>query len=98
EALESEHRRQLARAINRINTGKINCTLDVTLRANQSTTQITDPRIGASSFLMWMPQTANASAAEKGGIFVTGRAKGVATLNHPVSAATDQTMTLVILG
>ncbi len=98
EAVESEHRRKLARAINRINEGKINCTLDVTLRPGQATTTIVDPRVAATSFLCWMPQTASASVAERAGIYVSNRAKGSAVLNHAANAATDQTLTIVILG
>jgi hypothetical protein len=97
ESAEGEHRRKLARAINRINSGKINCTLDVILRANQGTTTVVDPRIGATSFLCWMPQTASASTAERAGIYVTGRAKGSAVLNHAANAASDQILTIVIL-
>ena len=98
EAAESEHRRKLARAINRINQGKLNCTLDVTLTPSQTTTTVADPRIARTSFLSWMPQTASASAAERAGIYVSGRAKGSAVLNHAASAATDQTLTILILG
>jgi hypothetical protein len=98
ESDEAGHRRKLAVAINRINSGKVNCTLDVTLRAGATTTLVVDPRIGPTSFLLWMPQTASASAAERAGIFVTGRSKGSAILNHASSGATDQTMTLAILG
>jgi LDH2 family malate/lactate/ureidoglycolate dehydrogenase len=97
ESIEAEHRRKLARAINRINSGKINCTLDVTLRPNQGTTIVVDPRIGATSFLCWMPQTASASAAERAGIYVTSRANGSAILNHAANAAADQVLTIVIL-
>ncbi|HZS83825.1 MAG TPA: hypothetical protein VFA50_13200 [Stellaceae bacterium] len=92
------HRRKLAQAINRINSGKVNCTLAVTLQAGATATTVQDPRIGPASFLLWMPQTASASAAERAGIYVTGRAKGSAVLNHAASGATDQIMTLVILG
>ena len=95
---DGAHRRKLAQAINRINSGKVNCVLDVTLRANATATPVVDPRIGPTSFLLWMPQTASASAAERAGIFVTGRMKGTATLNHASSTATDQTVSLVILG
>ena len=95
---EAEHRRMLARAINRINTGKVNCTLDVTLNAGVGTTTIADPRIAATSFLGWMPQTASASTAERAGIYVTGRMKGSAVLNHAANAAPDQILTIVILG
>jgi len=97
ENVETEHRRKLARAINRMNSGKINCTLDVTLRPNQPTTVVLDPRIGAGSFLCWMPQTASASVAERAGIYVTGRAKGTAVLNHAANAASDQIVTILIL-
>ena len=98
EAVDTEHRRQLARAINRINAGKINCTLDVTLRPGQATTAIVDPRIAPTSFLAWMPQTASASAAERAGIYVSARAKGSAVLNHAANAAVDQVLTILILG
>jgi hypothetical protein len=92
------HRRKLAQAINRIDAGKVNCTLAVTLRANETTTTIQDPRLGPVSVILWMPQTASAAAAASSDIYVTGRGKGVAVLNHPASAATDQAMTVAMLG
>ena len=98
EAVDTEHRRKLARAINRITEGKINCTLDVTLRPGQATTEVVDPRIAPTSFLAWMPQTASASAAERAGIYVGARAKGSAVLSHAANAATDQTLTILVLG
>lgn len=97
EAVDTEHRRKLARAINRINGGKINCTLDVILRPGQATTVVVDPRIAPTSFLCWMPQTASASTAERAGIYVSARQKGSAVLNHAADAATDQVVTIVIL-
>ena len=90
------HRRKLAQAINRIDAGKVNCTLAVTLRANETTTTIQDPRLGPVSVILWMPQTA--SAAAQSGLFVTGRTKGAATLNHAASPATDQVFTILVLG
>jgi hypothetical protein len=93
-----EHRRMLARAVNRLNLGKLNGTVDLTLRASQTSTTLTDPRLAATSFLMWMPQTASASVAERAGIYVTGRTKGSAVLNHVSNAATDQTFTILIIG
>ena len=98
EPAEGEHRRKLARALNRINGGKLNCTLDVTLRPSQVTTTVVDPRIASTSFLGWMPQTASASAAERAGIYVGSRGKGSAVLSHAASAATDQVLTVLILG
>jgi hypothetical protein len=95
---EGAHRRKLARVVNRINSGKLNCTLDVTLNPNLTATTVRDPRLAATSVLLWMPQTASASAAERAGIYVTARGKGSAVLNHAASAATDQILTLAILG
>lgn len=93
-----EHRRMLARAVNRLTAGKLNGALDVRLEANASETPVTDPRIGPDSVILWMPRTESASAAERAGIWVTGRTKGGATLNHAASPAPDQEFTLLILG
>lgn len=95
---EKEHRRKLARALAGAIAGKLNCVVDVTLRASQTTTTFSDPRISAFSAILLMPTTANASTAEKAGIYVSGRTTGQATLNHASNAATDQTFTAVIFG
>lgn len=89
--------RKTATAIDRINAGKFNCTVDVTLRASQTTTVVTDARIGPFSFIMWMPMTANASTAEKAGIWCNPTVAGSVTLNHASAVAVDQTFRLVIL-
>lgn len=94
----TEHRRMLARAVNRLNGGKLNCTLDVTLLPGQLSTTVADPRIGAGSFIGWMPQTASAATAAVAGIWVSGRTKGSVVLNHASAAAADQKFTLLILG
>jgi hypothetical protein len=93
-----EHRRMLARAVNRLTSGKLNGTLDVRLEANATTTPIVDPRLAPTSILLWMPRTAAASAAERAGIWVTDRTKGGAMLHHAPSAAPDQDFTLLIIG
>jgi hypothetical protein len=95
---EAVHRRMLAQAINRLNQGKLNATLEVTLRPSQTTTQVADPRLAPGSVLLWMPQTASASAAERAGIWVSDRSKGRATLNHAAAAAPDQSFTLLVIG
>jgi hypothetical protein len=92
-----EHRRMLARAVNRLNGGKLNATLEVRLRAGETTTPLSDPRLAAGSCLLWMPRSAAAAAAEKAGIWVSARSKGAATLNHAASAAPDQDFTLLII-
>jgi hypothetical protein len=92
------HRRVMAQAITRLNQGKLNGTLEVTLRPGETATPVEDPRIAAGSVLLWMPRTASAGAAERAGMWVTGRAKGRAILNHAAAAAADQDFTLLILG
>lgn len=95
---EKEHRRQIAQMLNeRINRGKFNCSVDLTLTANTTTTTLTDERIGYGSFIELMAQTAHAATA-KNDIFITNRIKGSCTVNHASSANTDQTFTVLILG
>lgn len=98
EADETRHRRRLADAVARHNQGKINVTLDVTLRASQVTTVVTDSRFSAVSFIAWLPMTASASTAEKAGIWASPTLAGTVTLNHASSVATDQALRLLIIG
>lgn len=98
EADETRHRRRLGDFAARANQGKINVTLDVTLRASQTTTVVQDPRISNVSHITWMPMTASASTAEKAGIWASPSVAGTVTLNHASNAATDQTFRLAILG
>jgi hypothetical protein len=95
---EKTHRRILAEASNRHNNGKFNCTLVVTLNASATITVISDQRMGANSFLGFMPQTADAATALAAGIYVTAQKTGSATLNHASNSAIDQTFTLGIFG
>ena len=95
---EMEHRRQLAQMLNdRVNRGKFNCTISLTLTANAVSTNLIDERIGNGSFLDFMPLTANAATA-KTGIYVSNQLNGSCTINHASSANVDQTFKAVILG
>src|SRR5689334_15654440 len=84
------HRRLIAQAVNRLNQGKLNGTLEVTLRPAETSTLVEDPRIAAGSVILWMPRTVSASAAERAGMWVSDRGKGRAMLNHAAAAAADQ--------
>ena len=95
---EKNHRMQMAEMLNdRVNKGKINCTSTVTLTASSTTTSLIDDRIGAYSYVDFMPTTANAATA-KAAIYISNRNKGSLTINHASNAAVDQTFTIVILG
>ena len=91
--------RKLADKINDILVGKQNVTVSLTLRASQTTTTLTDPRIGPSSAIIpAMATTAHAAAAIAAGIYVTNQLSGSAVLNHASSANSDQTIVFVIIG
>lgn len=94
---EKVHRRQLAEAINRHNNGKFNCAISLTLNANATTTTLTDYRIGSSSVLSFMPQTADAAGALTS-LYVPVQQNGSATINHASTSATDKTFNVGIFG
>ena len=89
--------RLIASAVNNMLQGKLLCTGTKTLTANAATTTLTDSRIGANSFISFMPTTANAAAA-LGGLYVSARADGSATLTHANNAQADKTFTYLVIG
>lgn len=91
-----EHRRQMARAINRISQGHINSTLFVTLTPNATQTVVTDSRIAPQTCVTMQPQTADAAAALAGLYIVCGQ--GGLTIYHASNAATDQLFTMGMVG
>ena len=95
---EAEHRRKMAEAINNILRGKIIQPIgSVTLTASQTTTTLSNPLIGASSWIGFMPTTANAAAATAN-LYVSARSDGSATLTHANNAQVDRTFVYIIFG
>lgn len=94
---EREHRRELARKINVINTGKVNCTLDVVVTAGATTTTITDVRISPFTFLGTMAFDANGAADEVAGIYFAALTNGSAVMHHRNSASV-RSLRILILG
>lgn len=94
---ETEHRRQLARVVNRINGGKINVTGTVTLTPSDTATILTDPRIGYTSYVDIMPTTFNAAAAKQLYYIDTFKA-GSCVIHHQSNAAVDQTFVYLVIG
>lgn len=90
--------RLIAQAVNGLLKGQLNNQIEVTLRASNTTTTIEDPRLGAESNLHLSPLTANASTAEKAGIWISARGTGTMTLTHASNAAVDQQFQASILG
>lgn len=92
-----EHRRKMALAINNINKGKFNCTLDVVVMAGATSTTITDPRISYFSFLSTMAFDANGAADEVAGIYFGTFNSGSVVMHHRNDAST-RSLRLLILG
>jgi len=97
--LSDANTRALYEAVNRAGAGKINATLDVTLTPNQSTTAVSDSRLGSNSFIGFCPLTANAAAEiGAGSLYVSSQGKKTATLTHANNAQADRTFRLLIIG
>lgn len=102
---ENLHRTQIAQVAQNAAKGWINCTLSVTLNPSATTTTISDSRIGLTTAIIpAMATTADGATAIKNGIWVSniisavGATPGSATLNHSGNAASDQTITFVLIG
>ncbi len=89
--------RKISTMLNRLNTGKLNATGDVTLTANQTTTNVSDLRCGVDSVITFMPQTANAASA-MATTYVSARNKQGFTISHANDANTDKTFSYIIIG
>lgn len=102
DAASSSWVKRISEVLNGILSGKMNVVLEITLRANQTTTAVIDSRIGPFSALLLEPMTTHAAAALYSATSVlpdpASRLAGSVTFNHPSSANTDQTFNLVIIG
>lgn len=82
----------VARAVNQLLLGKLNCTLAVTLRASNTTTVLSDPRINATTVFLFDPRTPHAATEIYGAtMYVSAVSKGSATITHANNAQTDRT-------
>jgi len=87
--------RRFANSINDLGQGRSNAIGEVTLTASQTTTVVTDARVGTDSVISMMPTTANA-AAESWYIGTVG--KQTFTITHANNSQTDRTYTYAIQG
>lgn len=81
--------------------GKINATGLVTLRDGETTTTITDSRLGITSYVQFDPMTANAAGElVSGGMYVLGadRQNGQWIVTHSNDSTTDRTFKYLIIG
>lgn len=81
--------------LNNMLMGKLNSVLDVTLRANETTTTVIDVRISIDSYIGLQPLTSTARAS---GTYVSLQGDQTLTLTHNNTADTDKTFRLLIIG
>jgi len=93
----AQHLRLVSSSLNNTINGKLNSTGTITLRASQTTTTLTDARLGGNSVILFMPITANGRTGLNG-LHVSARASGSATLTHASSGNTDQNLAYTIIG
>lgn len=97
--------RDTANVLNNAVQGKLNCLFEGTLDAGATSTTFTGAdtegaeRLGAESFLGWMPMTANAAAEIGAGtMYVSAQAKGSVTISHANNGQTDRTFRFGVIG
>lgn len=88
--------RQVAEVVRGLMDGKSNNVGTVTLASGTSTT-LTDARIGYDSVIIFSPLTSNA-AGFLGGLYVSARNQGSATLTHASNSASDRNYAYVVIG
>lgn len=75
--------RQVAEVVRGVMDGKTNNTGSITLTQSATSTTLNDRRIGADSVILFMPL--NDKAAQEigtGGIYISARGQGTATITH----------------
>lgn len=94
---EKIHRRNLASWAQWINQGHLANTGSVTLRANQTTTTVTDERVGINTVPVLVPTTANAAGAI-GTTYISTVTGGSFTITHANTATADRAFKYALLG
>lgn len=92
-----EQIRKVVTAVNNILRGKTNNTGEVTLRVSQTTTTLTDIRIGINSVIQLMPMTANARTA-LANVYFDEPGDETVVINHSSSVNADQEFRYTITG
>jgi hypothetical protein len=91
----TEDTQQLYVLVEKMLAGKLNNTAEVTLAVDPATTTVfSDPRILASSVVLFSPTTATAAAA-LATTYVTA-AQGSVTFTHAASVAADRTFRIAV--
>lgn len=89
--------RDVAAAVISLTRGRSNAVGTVTLRANQTTTVVTNPNINVDSSVQLTAKTANAAAA-LATTYAVVTAAGTITITHANNAQTDREFHLSFMG
>lgn len=99
-----QHRRMMARAINNLNLGKFNCTIDVTLNASTGATVINDARIGFDSAVTPLMPMSLPASLDIGTIWMDAPKSGFGStsasivVHHRIDATTGRKIRFGIFG
>lgn len=94
---ETTHRQLLARSLNQIAQGTLDCTITATLASGATSSVFKDARINTRTCASFAPTTAHAGAEIAAGMWwVCGN--GQVTVHHQNTADTDKTFILGIVG
>lgn len=96
---EQEHRLRIAETLNSHDDGKTSNYGELTLTANQATTEVADKRAGINTVPVLIATTANAAAEiGNGTLYLSASGKQTFTLTHANNAQTDRTFKYIIVG
>ena len=95
---EGEHRRQIARSLNEVIAGRLDCVVDLTLDAGATSTTLIDSRANVWTAALMTPRTANAAAEMAAGGLYAVPSNGTVTVYHANNAQTDRDFTIALIG
>lgn len=96
---EQQHRRLIALWMREAHQGHLGNTGSVTLTTSAASTVVVDFRVGANSFIGFMPTTANAAAELAGGtMYVSSQSAEGYTITHANTTTADRAFVYCVLG
>lgn len=98
-ARDSEHRREIANALNQVLRGQINTVSELTIANGTTSTAVADVNAHMGSMPILMPTNATGAAliGSATGVYVSSRGVGTFTLTHPNPGA-SATFLYALLG
>lgn len=93
----TDNKRFVAEMFRNIDSARLDWVGEFTLRANQTTTTLSDTRIALNSAVIWAPVSANA-AASMNNLYLSTIASGSIILTHSNTADADKRYRFVIIG